>query len=247
MKRIFDSWEPRAIASLFVIASCMWLFIQIADSVVDGETHSMDLRILRALRSATDPAVLRGPRVMKETMRDLTALGGYPILTLATVGVVGFLFLCGRGRDARFVLTAVVGGWILAYGLKHGFDRPRPDIVPHYSDVYSSSFPSGHSLMSAVVYLTLGSLLTNLVTSTSLKWYFLGIAALLAFLVGLSRVSMGVHYPSDVVGGWCLGLAWAEICWLIHNRLKLRRSEPPLDAPGSELVKPDSTGRTGAG
>lgn len=218
MKRIFDSWEPRAIASLFVIAGCMWLFILIADSVVDGETHAMDIRILRALRSATDPAVLRGPRVMRETMRDLTALGGYPILTLTTLGVVGFLFMSGHGRDARFVLTAVVGGWLLAYLLKLGFDRPRPDIVPHFSDVYSSSFPSGHSLMSAVVYLTLGSLLTNMVASTRLKWYFLGVAVLLAFLVGLSRVAMGVHYPSDVVGGWCLGLAWAEVCWLAHHK-----------------------------
>jgi undecaprenyl-diphosphatase len=223
VKQIFHSWEPRAIGSLFIVAGSMWLFIQIADSVVDGETHSMDIRILRALRSATDPAVLRGPQVMKETMRDLTALGGYPILTLTTLGVVGFLFMGGHGRDARFVLTAVVGGWILAYSLKFGFDRPRPDIVPHLSDVYSSSFPSGHSLMSAVVYLTIGSLLTNLVTSTRLKWYFLGVATFLAFLVGFSRVAMGVHYPSDVAGGWCLGLAWAEICWLMHHRLQLRR------------------------
>jgi undecaprenyl-diphosphatase len=224
LKRLFEAWEPRAIGSLFVIVGCVWVFIQIADSVVEGETHAMDIRILRALRSATDPAVLRGPRVMKETMRDLTALGGYPILTLTTLGVVGFLFMSGHGRDARFVLTAVVGGWILAYSLKFGFDRPRPDIVPHYSDVYSSSFPSGHSLMSAVVYLTIGSLLTNLVTSTRLKCYFLGVAGFLAFLVGMSRVAMGVHYPSDVVAGWCLGLGWAEICWLIHNRFKLRRA-----------------------
>jgi len=235
LSRLFQAWEPRAIGSLCIIAGSAWLFIQIADSVVDGETHSFDIRILRALRSAGDPDILRGPRWMKETMRDLTALGGYPILTLTTLGVVGFLFLSGHSRDARFVATAVMGGWILAYGLKSAFDRPRPDIVPHFSDVYSSSFPSGHSLMSAVVYLTLGSLLTNLVTSTRLKCYFLGVAAFLALLVGLSRVAMGVHYPSDVVGGWCLGLAWAEVCWLIHNRLQLRRRdvEPPLDAQNS--------------
>jgi undecaprenyl-diphosphatase len=230
VKRIFKSWEPRAIGSLCVIAGCVWLFIQIADEVIEGETHAVDIRILRSLRSATDPEILQGPRWMRETMRDLTALGGYPILTLATLGVAGFLFLSRHSRDARFVLTAVVGGWILAYGLKFGFDRPRPDIVPHYSDVYSSSFPSGHSLMSAVVYLTLGSLLTNMVTSTRLKCYFLGIAVLLAFLVGVSRVALGVHYPTDVLAGWCLGLAWAEVCWLIHHRLQLRRVELPLDS-----------------
>jgi len=230
LKRLFDSWEPRAIGSLCVIAACVWLFMQIAGEVLEGDTHALDTRLLLALRSPTDPEVLRGPRPMYEVFRDLTALGGYAILSLMTVGVVGFLSLSGHGRDARFVLTAIVGGWILAFALKSVFDRPRPDLVPHLSSAFSSSFPSGHSLMSAVVYLTLGSLLTNMVTSTRLKWYFLGAAALLAFLVGVSRVAMGVHYPSDVIAGWCVGLAWAEVCWLIHHRLQLRRVEPPLDS-----------------
>lgn len=216
--RLFRSWEPRAIGSLFVIAACGWLFLLIAGYVIEGDTHAIDQRLLRALRSSSDPAVLRGPGWMKETIRDITALGGYPVLTFTTLGVVGFLGLSGHGRDARFVLTAVVGGWLLAYGLKSLFDRPRPDIVPHLSFVVSSSFPSGHSLMSAVVYLTLGSLLTNLVSSVRLKLYFLGVAALLALLVGLSRIAMGVHYPSDVVAGWCLGLGWAEFCWLVHHK-----------------------------
>lgn len=216
--RLFHSWEPRAIGSLFVIAGCGWLFLLLAGYVVERDTHAVDSRLLRALRTADDPAVLRGPAWMKESIRDLTALGGYPVLTLTTLGVVGFLALSGHGRDARFVLTAVFGGWLLAYGLKSLFDRPRPDVVPHLSFVVSSSFPSGHSLMSAVVYLTLGSLLTNLVSSVRLKIYFLAVAALLALLVGLSRIGMGVHYPSDVVAGWCLGLGWAELCWLVHHK-----------------------------
>lgn len=221
--RLFRSWEPRVLGSLCIISGCIWVFLLIAGKVLEGDTHALDTRLLYALRDAADPALLRGPAWVEEIVRDITALGGYAVLTLMTLGVVGFLALSGHGRDARFVLTAVAGGWILGYALKSLFARPRPDLVPHLSYVVSTSFPSGHSLMSAVVYLTLGSLLTNLVASFRLKCYFLGVAALLALLVGLSRIALGVHYPSDVVAGWCLGLAWAEVCWLLHNKL-LRKS-----------------------
>ncbi len=224
----FKAWEPRVLGSLLVIAVAGWAFLVIADRVTDGDTHGMDVRVLRALRQPDDVTRLRGPHWLGEVARDLTAIGGYAMLTLTTAGVVGFLFLSGQSRDARFVLTAVVGGWMLAYGLKFLFDRPRPDIVPHLSDVASSSFPSGHSLMSAVVYLTLGSLLTTVVSSTRLKWYFLAVALVLTVLVGVSRVCLGVHYPSDVLAGWSLGLAWAEACWLAHSFLMERNSNRTL-------------------
>lgn len=224
----FNSWEPRVLGSLLIIACCGWAFLVLADRVRDGETHRTDLQLLRALRQADDPTLLRGPWWLGEVARDLTALGGYALLTLTAAAVVGFLFLAGRPRDARFVLTAVAGGWLLSYGLKFLFDRPRPDIVPHLSDVGSSSFPSGHSLMSAVVYLTLGSLLTNVVAGARLKWYFLSVAIVMTVLVGVSRVFLGVHYPSDVLAGWSVGLAWAEACWLLHDHLMRRRTPPEL-------------------
>jgi undecaprenyl-diphosphatase len=216
------AWEPRAIGSLCVILGCAWGFVLLAGEVMEGETHALDERILQALRSTDDPTMVRGPHWLGETMRDLTALGGYPVLVLTTLGVAGYLFLSGHRLTARFVLTAVVGGWIVSYGLKSYFDRPRPEIVPHLSVVHSSSFPSGHSIMSAVVYLTLGSLLTTIVPTTRLKCYFLCAAGLLTLLVGLSRLWMGVHYPSDVLAGWCVGLAWAELCWLAHSQMVRR-------------------------
>lgn len=226
---LLKAWEPRAIGSLCVIFGCAWAFLLIAGKVTEGNTHALDVRILREFRSLNDPAVLRGPQWFGETARDLTALGGYPVLALTTLGVAGYLFLSGHTLTARFVLTAVAGGWIVSYGLKSLFDRPRPDVVPHLSVVFSSSFPSGHSIMSAVVYMTLGSLLTNVVESTKLKCYLLCIAALLTILVGVSRLWLGVHYPSDVLAGWCVGLAWAELCWLMHSQMMRRwndRSKP---------------------
>ena len=121
-----------------------------------------------------------------------------------------------------FVLIATSGGLVLSLILKAAFSRPRPSIVPHLSYVHTSSFPSGHSIMSAVVYLTLGALLTQLVGKVQLKFYFLFVAAALSFLVGLSRTYMGVHYPTDVLAGWTVGLVWATLCWVVARSLQKR-------------------------
>jgi undecaprenyl-diphosphatase len=118
---------------------------------------------------------------------------------------------------------------LLSTLLKDVFDRPRPSVVPHLSYVATSSFPSGHSLMAAVVYLTLGSLLARLVQSARLKLYFLSVAVVLACLVGMSRVYLGVHYPTDVLAGWAAGLAWAVLCWLLARYLQQRGAvEKPM-------------------
>ena len=82
------------------------------------------------------------------------------------------------------------------------------------------SFPSVHSLMSAVVYLTLGALLARMVARRRLKFYVLTLAVTLTGLVGISRVYLGVHYPSDVLAGWCVGLSWASLCWLVGRKLQ---------------------------
>ena len=206
------------LGTLCVVASA-WGFVLVASEVARGRTKAFDDRLLLALRVPGDPARPIGPDWLKEAARDVTALGGTEILWLATFAVAGFLALDRRYSAMLFLLGAVGSGWALSGLLKAAFDRPRPDLVPHLMRAYFSSFPSGHSMMSAVVYGTLGTLLSSLVTKRRLKFYFLSLAALIAGSVGVSRVYLGVHYPTDVLAGWSAGLAWATLCWLVSRRL----------------------------
>lgn len=205
-----------------VAVVAVWGFVALADEVVDGETHALDERILLALRNPDDLSDPLGPSWVEEVFRDLTALGGVAVLGLVTAAVVGFLLLTRTYHAVGLVLVATLGGLLLSTVLKDFFDRPRPDLVPHLSRVHTASFPSGHSMLSAVVYLTLGSLLDRLVRSPVLRLYVLGVAAMLTFLVGISRIYLGVHYPTDVLAGWAVGLAWAILCWLAARWLQRR-------------------------
>ncbi len=208
--------------ALLAVVAGVWGFLELAGAVRAGETQRLDERILLSLRDPADPKVPLGPTWAAEVGRDLTALGGVACLCLITGAVAGFLLLTRKYGALALLLLAVLGGLLLSTLLKGSYARPRPEVVPHLSDVWTSSFPSGHSMLSAVVYLTLGSLLSRLVGPLRLKLYFLGVAVLLSFLVGLSRVYLGVHYPSDVLAGWAAGLAWAVLCWLLARYLQHR-------------------------
>jgi undecaprenyl-diphosphatase len=208
---------------LVIIVGGTYAFVEIADDVTEGETQEIDERIVLAMRNPLDPSDPLGPRWLEEAGRDITALGGVLVLALMTAGVIGHLILDGKRRSALFVLVAIVGGQLLSTGLKYFFDRPRPELVPHLSHVYTSSFPSGHSTMSAVVYLTLGSLLMRFQEERRLKIYYLIVAMCVTVLVGVSRVYMGVHYPTDVLAGWTAGLVWALLCWLAARALQVHR------------------------
>ena len=190
-----------------------WGFVELAGEVLEGETHAFDERILLALRSATDRSDPLGPGWLEELMRDVTGLGSTGVLTFITLAAAGFLALNRKTHAALFVVAAVGGGMLLSTLLKMGFDRPRPDLVPHGALVYTASFPSGHATLSAVVYLTLGALLARVQPRFVLKLYLLGLAILLTVTVGVSRVYLGVHWPTDVLAGWAIGAAWALFCW----------------------------------
>jgi len=220
--------EAWALASIRLVGASLWLFISIAGEVVEGETSAWDRRVLLALRSATDPALPWGPPWVVEMARDFTALGGVAVLTLMTLAVTGYLLLARKRHAAAAVLVAVAGGLILSSLLKLAFDRPRPDLVPHGSFVYTASFPSGHSMMAAVTYLTLGAMLAGVQASAAMKIYLLSVAVVLTVLVGASRVYLGVHWPTDVAAGWAVGAAWALVCSLVMRRLQRRgKVEPP--------------------
>jgi len=209
------------VGSTCVVAST-WAFLALAGLVAEGQTRRFDERLLLALRVPGDASRPIGPEWMPEAARDITALGSTDVLWLATAAVAGFLALDRRYAATGFLLAAVGSGWAVSFALKLAFDRPRPDLVPHLMRAYFSSFPSGHSMMSAVVYGTLGSILSSLVARRRLKFYFLTLAAVAAGIVGLSRVYLGVHYPTDVLAGWSAGLAWSTLCWLVGRRLERR-------------------------
>jgi undecaprenyl-diphosphatase len=213
---------PRLFGLLLAVVVCTLAFILLSDEVRERETQDFDERVLLALRQPGDVAAPRGPWWLTVTARDLTALGGVPVLVLVTVGVCGFLALVRRWRSLALVLASTLGGVALNGLLKRLFSRPRPSVVPHLTEVLSESFPSGHAMLSAIVYLTLGALLAQLTERTRLKRYVLGCAVLLPLLVGLTRVYLGVHYPTDVLGGWMAGLAWALFVAVVAQAAKRR-------------------------
>lgn len=201
-----------------------WAFIELADEVVEGETQRIDEKVLRVFRNPEDAADPLGPPWFEEIGRDLSALGGVAVLTLVTISVAVFLALRHQWGALIFLLASTLSGLVLSTVLKYFFGRPRPDVVPHLSHAALASFPSGHSMLSAIVYLALGALLARLVPELRLKLYILGMALTLTFLVGASRVYAGVHYPSDVLAGWTAGLVWAVACWLAARHLQERGS-----------------------
>lgn len=223
MTLMFDGrWQvPRILVPILVLAGAAWGFIELADEVAEGETRAVDEAIILAFRVPGDPADPLGAPWFEESVRDVTALGSAPVLVIAVLAIVGFLALAKAWRLAIFTLAASAGGLAVSTLLKHGFDRPRPDLVPHGNLIYTSSFPSGHSMMSAVIYLTLAALVVRLMERKRLKGYALGVALALTLLVGVSRVYLGVHWPSDVLAGWAAGAAWALGCWLIARRVGL--------------------------
>ena len=219
--------------ALAVCAGGLWGFAELVEGL-NGGGHRFDEAVLLALRQPGAPAEPIGPPWLALTMRDLTALGGIPVLGLFSLLAFGYLVLARQWRAVLLLLLSLPGGLLLNTLLKRGFDRPRPELVAHLVDVQTTSFPSGHAMLSAIGFLTLGALLAGAARRRRFQGYILGVAVLLTLLVGSSRVYLGVHWPSDVLAGWCLGAAWAMACWLLlHVGPQLWRWRwPAADRPG---------------
>jgi undecaprenyl-diphosphatase len=220
--------ELGTIVAVSTVALGALVFIQLLGEVREGERLALDRLLLLSFRSKQDLGVPIGPPWLEDAVRDITALGSAAVLALLTVGGTGYLVLVRKPHAAWFFAASVVGAWGLEAVLKAVVARPRPEIVPHLVQVSSTSFPSGHSMVSAAVYLTVGALMGRFEANLVLKAYLLGWALLLTFLVGMSRVYVGVHWPSDVLAGWAAGAAWAAICWMLARALQRRGEvEPP--------------------
>ncbi|MGE5611942.1 MAG: phosphatase PAP2 family protein [Bacillota bacterium] len=225
--------------AVLVVVVGTWVFIVLADEVTEGATRSFDDWAIQALRRPDNPAIPIGPRWLTDVMRDITALGGFAVLTIVIVVVSGFLLLRRKYHAMGLVLIAVIGGELLSTALKHLIGRPRPPAIGRLVDVHNPSFPSGHSMLSAVVYLTLGALLARLITDWPSRIYFLVVALLLTFLVGISRIYLGAHYPTDVLAGWTAGLVWAMLCWTVVEYLQRRgKVEQTLESPSDSSPHP---------
>ena len=230
IREAFGRVDPEILGGMVALFALLWGFAEIADEVADDATASVDERILLALRDGQDLSDPLGPPWIADMVRDLTALGSWVFVGLVVTIVTIYLLLQKRPRSAVFLLVAVVGGVVIGQFSKELFDRPRPDIVPHLAEVLSQSFPSGHSTISAVVYPTLGAMLSRVVGRVRVRIYLLVVGVALAIIVGLTRVYMGVHFPTDVLAGWTIGFAWALLCWLTVRALQKRRQvepEPP--------------------
>jgi undecaprenyl-diphosphatase len=202
------------------LCAVLFLFIRLASEVMEGDTLAFDEQILRSLRNAVDPGRPIGPTWVEGVLLDITALGSPVVLGLVVLIITGYLLLEARYVTAAIVLATSISGEILNETLKIFFERPRPTVVPHLRDVVTASFPSGHAMESAIIYLTLGALLMRVVEGRITKIYCMATAILLTLLVGVSRVFLGVHYPSDVLGGWMLGFFWAAVTLLATRRFE---------------------------
>lgn len=223
VSRLWFRLRLNEVGPLLSVAACgffAWAFVSLADEVTEGETHALDSRLLLALRDPQNPANPLGPSWVEEAARDITGLGGYAVLSIVTIATIAYLLMARKRGAALLVIVAIVGGMLLSTGLKLGFERPRPDLVPHAARVYTASFPSGHAMLSAVTYLTLGALLTRVERSRRIKAFMIGLAVFITLLVGASRVYLGVHWPSDVLAGWSVGAAWASLCWFVALQLQ---------------------------
>lgn len=206
--RAFITGEYIALAVIVLACALLFAFLRLADIATGGDTHSLDIAIIEMFRAPGDPAQMIGSFWVQEAVRDVTALGSFSVLTIIVLLAVAFLLLTRQYAAALLVLVSVLGGTFLSEWLKEVFARPRPEYSTIAAEM-SASFPSGHAMLSAITYLTIGALLSRFTQSRRLRGFYIGAAIVLTVLVGVTRIALGVHYPSDVLAGWALGAAWA--------------------------------------
>ncbi len=212
--------EIKVLLVVLSVVAGLLIFISIANEVVEGETQHFDNYILKSLREPNDVSQPAFPGWVTNAMEDITSLGSATVIVLFTLIIAVYLLLQKKYYWLWLVLIATIGGALLVWGLKEFIGRTRPTVVTHLLEENSLSFPSGHSMMSAIVYLTQATLLSKIEENRKAKIYIISVALLLTFLIGISRVYIGVHYPTDVLAGWVAGISWALLCWYVASLLE---------------------------
>ena len=206
------------LAAIAVVGGAIWGFLALAGEVREGETNSFDRALILALRDPVDPNRLRGPAWLAETARDITALGGFTVLGMITLAALAVLLVYGRTRQALVFGTTAIAAQALAETIKQVVGRPRPAFVARYDLIASSSFPSGHSMMAPAIYFTLAAIVAAGELRPAARDLLVIGSVVLVLAIGVSRVYLGVHWPTDVVAGWTLGSAVALVAWIALRR-----------------------------
>lgn len=228
---------------IIVAAAGYAVFIATALAVNAGWTTDLDRALFLSLRDGADTGDPVGPLWFEDTAAEITALGGYPLLLLITLLVVGALLILRKGAAALFLVLALAGGSLLSSSLKQLFARPRPDLVDHLDRTFTLSFPSGHATVSMLTLLTLAAIASRFVPNLAFRVYAIVAAVLISVLIGASRVYLGVHWPSDVIAGWALGIGWACTIWLLAHAINQRsRTNASLGRSAPDNPQPQDRG-----
>jgi undecaprenyl-diphosphatase len=201
-------------------AGALGFAVLLMDEIGHGRALKLDTTLLLALRQPGHLDRPIGPVWLQQSAIDISALGGFTLQWLLGAAALGFLIYVRRRAEAAWLGFSIVGASVLDTAFKLSLNRPRPELVPHLAKVSNASFPSGHAMISAAIYFTVAAMLAETQSRTAVRAYLMALAGVLVVLIGVSRIYLGVHWPSDVMAGWCLGSVWALVAFAANRALR---------------------------
>ena len=218
VQRYVNAVGIELLAGLLLLTLSAWAFGALAEEVVEGDTH-VDTRLANWLHQHASPG-------WTSFFERVTWLGNGPVLVVVTLAAWVVLWRKRWLTDLVLLILAGVGTQILTVGLKQGFERERPFFPNPLASATSYSFPSGHASVSLAVYGTIGFIAARHLSNRRARVAVLVAAAVLVGLIGFSRLYLGVHFLTDVIAGFSVGLAWVALCVILLSlpvRLRKRR------------------------
>ncbi|KFC75382.1 phosphatidylglycerophosphatase B [Bosea sp. LC85] len=219
--------HPRILVPL----AAAFAFLGLTLFILSGRTFAFDTGLILLFRQEGDPATPIGPHWLPEMMRDISGLGSFVGLGVMSLAATLALWLAGYRRLAIALAVNVMLATLVSTGLKIGIGRARPDVVEPTAIVFTASFPSGHAFLSAVVLLSIAGFTGLASRHRDITRLSIGVAWVLMLLIGVSRIYLGVHWPSDVLAGWCLGIAWSSLSVALVGRSIERGERAGAGAP----------------